>query len=324
MPTFLTSDKMHPALAKRVVSSVHRGRSGGAVAPPGLVAIVRFVTLVLFAGAIVFLLVARSRAKRELESARSALVDRVRAERALLRNEDVDMTRRSETWLVRLSGSYEGDLVAAELRAPGALSRLVSQPLVYVRGSVTDFQTEERIPQASLASTKDAFLLCLLEPPPARDEKTVLAQVRVAYSDGPATDRRTSNATRLQAAEVGQTLLAPAWARRVSKAETLRDVQRLSSEFKAAPLAEARRAIAARLLLAVMDEPGSSTGLSEMDGERPHDVRVGLVDLSVQEVLVRIRKRVDPAWITPSRRSSYASGLDSCALAMDVIDSVAK
>ena len=61
---------------------------------------------------------------------------------------------------------------------------------------------------------------------------------------------------------------------------------------------------------------------TELDGERPHDVRIGLVDLTSAKMLLRLRKRVDPTWISMNARAQYASGLDACALAMDVHESI--
>jgi hypothetical protein len=73
-----------------------------------------------------------------------------------------------------------------------------------------------------------------------------------------------------------------------------------------------------------MDEPGTSSGLSELDGERPHDVRVAFVDMGAQKVVLRLRKHVDPAWISLEKRPRYAAGLDGCALALDVRESVGR
>jgi hypothetical protein len=70
------------------------------------------------------------------------------------------------------------------------------------------------------------------------------------------------------------------------------------------------------LLIAAMDEPAA--GPADLDGERAHDVRVQIVDLRAGKVLLRARKHVDPAWLTASTRSTYAAGVDGCALAYDI------
>jgi hypothetical protein len=51
---------------------------------------------------------------------------------------------------------------------------------------------------------------------------------------------------------------------------------------------------------------------------------VGLIDLGAKRVLFRLREKSDPSWITAARRNEYASGLDGCVLALDVIDAITK
>lgn len=322
MATLLANRRMNPALVARIEASIRHGRTGSAAAAPRVVAMVRLAMLLAIVSALVSLLLARHRAGDELAHARAALLASVRAESAQLSNDDRGTVSRAEVWLTRLAGPYEGDRVAAELREPGELTRLLSRPSVYVRGLVDAFKAPAAIAQTASTSPKDAFLLCLLDPPPARDEKTVLAKVRIAYAGGAPMEERSASVAPLHAGEVGLPFLEPGWAQRVTTAETRHDLAHLEREFARAPIAEAKRVARARLLLAVMDEPGTSTGLSELDGERPHDVRVGIVDLAAAKVLLRLRKRVDPGWISLQRRPNYASGLDSCALAMDVRDSL--
>jgi hypothetical protein len=66
-----------------------------------------------------------------------------------------------------------------------------------------------------------------------------------------------------------------------------------------------------------MDEP-DEPGPADLDGERPHHVRVGLFDLKSSAVVLRARKRVDPNWLAAATRSTYASAVDGCDLALDV------
>jgi predicted RNA binding protein with dsRBD fold (UPF0201 family) len=75
--------------------------------------------------------------------------------------------------------------------------------------------------------------------------------------------------------------------------------------------------------LLALDEPGDQGGPTELDGERPHSVRVGLVDLSTKKVLLRMRRHVDPRWLSASARAELASGIDSCELALQVHKAVA-
>jgi hypothetical protein len=73
-----------------------------------------------------------------------------------------------------------------------------------------------------------------------------------------------------------------------------------------------------------VDEAGDGQGPTEIDGERPHAVRLEIVDLGLAKVLLRARKRVDPAWISVERRPEYAKKLDSCAFAFDIVTDVAR
>ncbi len=47
-------------------------------------------------------------------------------------------------------------------------------------------------------------------------------------------------------------------------------------------------------------------------------MRVGLVDLEKDKVLLKLRRHVDPSWLSDATRAEYARGADSCTLAMDV------
>ena len=118
--------------------------------------------------------------------------------------------------------------------------------------------------------------------------------------------------------------MSAAFAERVRAADDLAELHRLRSAFGKAPLDAAIQAAKARVLLFVIDEPSPPGGPVELDGEKAHEVRVGIVDLISQSTLLRLRKRVDPAWISAARRVDSANALDSCALALDVQESIMK
>lgn len=325
MPTFLTTRRMAPALAARIEKSVGgpRPRDGGTATLRRFVSVFRLVTLVLSVLAAAVLLQLRHRERDALERSRAALLERVRARAASLPPDDRKPLRRIEPWLVRGSGQYEGDLVAPELREPGTLGSFLSRPLVYVRGPMSEFSGPAGIGTTAATSLKDALLLCLLSPPSSRTESAVLTKVHGAYGGGARLEARTANVRRLHELEAGLPFLEPAWEAKVRAAADLSELVRLERAFDAAPVEPALKAAAARLLLYVMDEPGEGRGPAELDGERPHDVRVGLVDLGAQRPLLRLRRPVDPGWISIPNRPQYASGLDSCLLALDVHASVA-
>lgn len=310
MPTFLVTSRMNPALAARVEASVtgRRPRAARASNLRRLVALAR-VLLVLTLGLAVYAAITiRRAAQRDVERTRAELLEAVRASGETLNAEDRASLARVESWLARLSGAYEGDVL-------GGLEPL-SRPMVYVRGGITSFATHDRIADAAATSYKDALLLCLVEPPKTRLEPELVAKVHLARAGGAVMEDRTPNVRRLHDLEAGLPFLLPPWSERVRAAEDAADLSRLKKDLARAPLARAKQAARARLLLAAMDEPGE--GATELDGERPHHVRLALVDLAEDRVLFRVRRRVDPKWITPAKRPTHATDLDGCALAFDV------
>ncbi len=158
----------------------------------------------------------------------------------------------------------------------------------------------------------------MIEPPAERTEKLLRSKARAGYTGGGPHMQSTSNVEPLYTALVGLPFLSPEWEARVVGASDRVELDKLRKNFDRAPLEAAKRAARATHLLLVADEPGDKAGPSELDGERPHDVRVGIVDLVGRKVLLRVRRRVDPSWVSPSTRAELANGIDSCALALDV------
>jgi hypothetical protein len=113
-------------------------------------------------------------------------------------------------------------------------------------------------------------------------------------------------------------LLGGEWQRKVAEAESAAVLSDYRELIDGAPIAAAVRASKARQLLLVVDEPGDAKTPAELDGERPHAARVVLSNLADGNVSLRFRKQVDPGWLSPSTRAEYATGVDSCALALDL------
>jgi hypothetical protein len=197
---------------------------------------------------------------------------------------------------------------------------MLARPAVYVRGPLSALASTQRIADAASSSMKDPLLVCLLDPPAARTEKALLAKVREVYGTALATTPQAPNVSRFAAAEAGLPFLLPPWAGRVRAAQDPEEIEKLDHELSRAPVEEAKRAVKADVLVAAMDEPGDGSGPTELDGERAHFVRVGIVDLAADKVLLRVRKHVEPSWISEAKRPQYAAGLDGCGLAMDVRD----
>lgn len=325
MPTLLVTSKMDPRLAARVEASV-AGRRNGSVrarASKKLVGALRLgfvAALVALASAIFW---SRRVRQLEFERQRTTLLNEWRKYAEGLSNSEREFSDRIERLLAEAAGDYGGDLVGPELRG-GEFSKSLSRRSLYVRGPLGSFQTSLGLRKSALESGRDAFLLCLLESPPAANEKAYLPKARLALEGGRAAHQISPHVYRLQDVEAGRPYLSAAWGDQVRAAKDSSVVLRLEREFKKAPLAAAKEAMAAERLLAVLDEPNDAGGVTEMDGEHAHSVRVLMWDLTVNKLLLKFRTKVDPAWITPNRRSQYARELDGCKLAVAVRDYVSE
>jgi hypothetical protein len=324
VPTFLTTPKMAPALAARVEDSV-RGRRPGGAKPTRARVTVHLVTLVRFGvplaiAALVATVVHFVREDRaELERARASLISAVQTESATLTPADLGKVTLVESWVAKLAGRYDGDVVADDVRAPGGLDAVLGRPSLYVRGPIASFNTTLGIAEAASSSSKDAFARCLVDPPASRTEKVVLTKVLTVH---PGADGLAGHVHRLDDAEVILPLLRPTWAESVRFAPDVESVGRLRRQLDKTPFERGVLASKSNVLVVVVDE-ASQGGPTELDGEGPHDVRIGVVDLAAAKVLLRMRKHVDPAWVSQAKRPMYAGALDGCVLAMDVRDAVA-
>jgi hypothetical protein len=327
MGTFLTTPRMPPALAARVDASVHGTRNSPVDAGrsrwhPRWVALARVVLTLAFVALVCGVVVLRRRDRRELERTRASLLEAVRAASASLPREAQGATDRIDTWLLQAAGAYEGDVVASDLRRPDALAATLARPSVYVRGTRSELSTPGGIVAAAASSIKDPLVACLIDPPATRTESALLTKVRDAYAGDP--QGHMAHVRRLREAQVGLPFLAPAWAETVRRATSEGELDVLRDQFAKAPVEGAAAVAKAGLLLFAIDEPGEAGGATELDGERAHMVRVGIVDLAEGKVLLRMRRRVDPAGISATKRAMYASGLDGCGLALDVRESVTR
>jgi hypothetical protein len=325
MPTLLTTSKMSPALRARVEASV-RGRktSTGRPRPGRLRAASRVVLVLAILGTVTAVAAAERQLRRDRETARAALLEAARAERASLTEDDLKSVERASGWLSRLATTDEPDHVAADVRSPNGLQTLLARSAVYVRGPLGSFKSAAGIAEAASESSKDALLSCLFEPPASRAEKVVLAKVKEAYPGTWQLDQLTANVQNFGVAKVGLPLLSPHWTDSVTADTDVHEIEALQTRLKKAPLARARQALKAEVLIAVMDDTDSGTGPTELDGARAHDVRFAMVDLRSSSVIVRLKRHVDPSWISLPLRPQHASKLDSCVLAMDIREAIAR
>ncbi|MFO0762099.1 MAG: hypothetical protein U0359_37015 [Byssovorax sp.] len=321
MGTFLTTSKMSPALAARVEAAVTGRPAGRGKLSPRVTALLRVgavAAVIAFAWSIVR---ARRTSIDELESDRRTLLAQIDEHASKVTPEDLSMPAQIEAWLGQHSGPYEGDLVADSVRDKDALAAVLHRPMVYVRGSLGGFASTRGIAEMGPSTFRDAFVLCLIDPPEKRAEKPLKDKARAALTGGDRV-KAAAHVERLHAALAGVPFLSPAYKERVRDAEMKSELVRMNAELKLAPLADAARAMKARLLLAVMDEPKEDFGPTEIDGACKHHARVMLVDLDGDKVLLRQRKLLDPAWISADVRTDYASGINSCELALEVREAI--
>jgi hypothetical protein len=314
VPTLLTNPKMDPALAARIESSLKRraGHAGGDIYRPKWVAIARVLGVILVVGTIVQIYRMQKAARDRFEARRTTLLDA--ADEYRLSPSELEMLPRAESALKQLATAYEGDFVSPDLRVSGAFDALLGKPIVYVSGLVSDFAGTRAVAIGTQESTKDAFLYCLFDSPSARDEKSLHAKV-LAQPSLSMLDQRTPNVTLLRDAEGGIPLLLPNWLDRVKKAKSGIELAQLELTFAKSPIAKAKRAAGARYLLAALDE---GIGPSAFEGDRPHDTRILLFDLASSQPTFRLRKHVDPSFISAAHRRKYSVEMDQCAVAYDV------
>lgn len=319
MPTFLTTPRMSPELAERVRTSV---RGNGKAAPTGKRT---RKTLVLRAGALTLVLtvvtavvLARGQANTELDQAKAELLAFIEERAGRVTSADRERLARARTWLEQSTRGHAADVVSPALKKPGALAEVLSRPTLYLRGPLDALRTPGGLEESAALSAKDSFVLCLNAPPTARTEKALSSKVRTAYAGGERFRKPTAHVERMHSPLVVTARLDAGWTQALEAAEDRRALTGLRHEWERVPFEAAERALAARQLLFVLDEAPTQQGPAELDGERPHAVRVGLVDLERDELLLSIRRHVDPSWLSEAARAEYAQGIDSCALALDV------
>lgn len=321
MPSFLVTREMSPALAARVMASVSgRRQDGSRRGRRSLTALLRATTVALLAVSVGSVMSYRQRTQSELVAARGALLGAARSASRALTTADRDVLKQVEAAIVVHSApSYAGDFIADDLQGSAHFPEALKAPTLYVRGPLEGLARPDAVAALARESSKDSFVLCWLDPPDTRTDKALRAKARAANARGGSMDL-TASVERLAPLFQGLPFLSKEFERRVESAETAASVDGLRKAFDKAPIAAALRAAKARQLLIVLDEAGDGKGVTELDGERPHPVRVVLSDLTNGQVRLRFRGKVDPGGIGASFRAEYARGIDSCTLAMDLRD----
>jgi len=306
MPTLLTNRKMDAALRARIERSLE-ARGSAEASAARLRALMRFASLAIVVFAIGYMISKRHAAKSALETQRTTLLDSWTKKTSDITPEDKKALARDEALLESLAGVHQGDHAEP-------VPQLASRTIVYVRGPIESFRSTATIPKAAAQSLEDPFARCFVEPPRTKGERDVLAKVRAVYTGSVG---GLKNLERLETAYATKRLLDPEWIGRAKNSPSERELGVMQTELDHTPFDRALIAWRAELLLAVMDEPGDASVPAELDGERPHDVRVALVETKTGHALLRMHAHVDPSVWNAGTRPEYASGLDACALAFE-------
>lgn len=304
---------MNPALRERVLRSLG-ARSPSTRLPPRAIAVLRFVSVALLLVSVGLLISFQRRETERLEHAKQELRETLRRHALGLTPDDWQTLPRAEKWLRSVSADYPGDLVPAELGDETKLARLLGRRAIYARGPLSGLTESHDLGKFVARGQKDAFLDCLLDPPDSLTEKELLA--RLAHPSGGYS--KLQNVEPLGAALAGMPLLAPAWSERFDSIDSVEMLAPLRELVQRAPLAEARRAARAELLLLVLDEDKAKGVPVEIDGTARHAVRFAVFDLRADRQVARLRRTLDPEWISNKQRQRRARDLSDCHLAAEM------
>jgi hypothetical protein len=314
---------MAPELAARVVASVRGERAvARATRRRYLLSITRLSAVAVLVALVALIVTARKRSAEQLETSRRALLAAFHRQfRALDVGERQLGVRMAALIAPHTTPDYPADALADPLKKAG-LTEALTAGTIYVRGPLSGFSNAANLKRSAFESVKDAFLLCLLDPPDSRTEQALRKKARAASAGGKAS-AATARVERLFPLLAVTPMLQPEWERAVLNTDSQADLDHSERLLRQLPSEAAVRAAKSTRLLLVLDEPGDGPGPTELDGECPHYVRVALIDLKTEQVQLRLRRRVDPSWLSALTRTEFARGIDDCSLALDVRAAVA-
>ncbi len=317
MPTLLTTSRMSPELRARIAQSLHsdaRSRAGGQSPLRGA----RLLRIMIFVGVLglaVGLFVSFKTSRKEFHEAHASLLARYRHETAFF---DRDYSKRLaliDEFLRESPENYPGDTADPNItQSASRLTDLLSGPIVAVRGPLGSFNKESARRSTFGDGGPDSLVRCLLTPPEDIKESTILRHLGTIYEPKTFRDRFVN----LDDAFKGRSFVESDFEARLRAASLMRELAGLEATLDTAPLAAARTFSEARMLVYVFDEPKPRGVPSDFDGEAEHFVRVGVLDLSSGREIYRVRRRVDPDWISAKSRLAYSRQLDSCRLAYEL------
>lgn len=316
MPSFLTTERMSPQLKRRVLislSSDMRERAGGAPQRKGH-GLVRSLIAAGALGCAVLLFLTYRQSRAELRRERAELLSRYERERAPFTEPFRARLAHAERILAHATDTYAGDFLDPSLKQPGSLDALLRRPLAYVRGPIRAFQTEPDRRQSSREGGPDALIRCLLVPPPSIKESDLLRHLGRIYEPRRFSERFYD----LEPAHAGFSFVDAGFDAELVGAQRMKQVLALRSALLQADLRRAAHARDAELFAFAFDEPKPPGAVADLDGEAVHFIRFSIVELGTSRVWLRVRREVDPQWLSDKSRAAYSRELDGCRLAAEL------
>jgi hypothetical protein len=322
--TYLTNDKMSPELRARIETSVRGRRLGGVrgsrarrrgLSPTGR-SLLRLVLLGTMLACVTLLVLNWRQRNEQLDHAKGALLAQVAKHAPALRAGEPPLFQAVPPLLHEAAADYGGDVLPAAKGSEG-LAMLLRRPALYLRAPCASMSAA-KLGRVAEESSKDAFVHCLVEAPADDSEAALLSSVRAAYAGALPAAGRGGPVHRLHDVLVAQPFVGDAWASEVRLARSMGDVDVLGRRLRRAQLERAAHAAKSELLIYLLDEPRRPGTSAELDGTGDHMVRVGIVEIASGRTLLRARRRVEPSWISESRRAQFARGLTSCKLAVEL------
>jgi hypothetical protein len=310
MGTFLTTERMSPELRARVeraVSSrdrarVHAKRAGlsATFAAEGgrNLSFARLFPVIVAALVITVGWYARRGERRAVEAARDDIKAALAERLAKLPPGSDTMIATTNSWIANAAAD-QPDFVAPTLKGKAPIDVLLTRPALYVHVSQASAVDAKLLDDEVLGSNKDAFLLCMKQPPASLSERDLLAKVRGTYFAGAKVEDATFNVRRLAELHTGLDAV-PKLEASIRIADSEKDLEKVRHTLDDIAFADAARAASAELFMIVVDHDA--------------DARVLFVDLKSKSVLLRLHKHVDDAGTSPPA-VIHRESMRGCSLA---------
>lgn len=262
----------------------------------------------------VALFISFKKSRAEFARSQAALTDRYERETVFFDKSYEKRLMLIETLLRDVPESYPGDFIDPSISESSALTKRLAAPFVYVRGPLLGFRRQADRRNTWKDGGPGPFIRCYLMPPRDIKESTLLRHLGEVYQPHAFRDRFVN----VDDAFKGHEFVQSNFKTRLQNATHMRELSSLTADLDTAKLRDARAFAPVTTFVYVLDEPKPQGVPSDFDGEAEHFMRIEAVDLEKSQVLYRVRRRVDPEWISEKSRLAYSRQLDSCRLAYEL------